>query len=332
MPKLTVMSNLHSLKGDFPDRNRIELLEYPQHAVGWLDRFRFFMKSFKCDYVVFFYEFSTLLMFGLLKLVCPFHRCRLVSLDTILGRPNRFVEYLLWPLKVLSLKRIHMHLMFFHDTSGLTRVYRIPPKRFHYIPFKINSFEKATSTQATDEGFIFAGGVSRRDYDTFLKAVGTLQFPVKLIAGAPELMDEHGSLPFDESRIPSNVELYTEFDPAFFSKLMASSRLVVLPIRKDFLGAAGISVYLEAMAYRKCVVATAGPGVDGLLTNNEAIIVPAGDVDAMRDAIQHAFNDDDYRRGFGDRGYDYAIRLGGEDKLIESCAMALFQDARNRKQ
>jgi len=330
MTKLTVMSNLHTLTGDFPGQGHIESVEYPQRRLGWWERFKQFRRSFKCDYLLLFYQFGTLLLFGLLKVICPFHRCRLVSLDTILNRPRSFGEWLIWPLKVLALKKIHMHLMFFHDTSRLTRVYCIHPKRFRYIPFKINSYEKAVNTKATDEGFIFTGGVSKRDYDTFLDAVRDLPYPVKMIAGSPELMELHGSMPLDTSRIPPHVELFTEFNPGFFSKLMASSRLIVLPIRKDFLGGAGISVYLEAMAYRKCVIVTAGPHVDGLLNNDEAIIVPPGDVTAMREAIRRAYADEGYRCGFGKRGYDYAIGLGGEDRLIESCAEALFEDARSR--
>jgi len=331
MVKLTVMSNLHTLTGDFPGMGHIDLVEYPQKRLSWPERFKLFFRSFKCDYVLLNYQFGTMLLFGLLRLLCPFHRCRLVSVDTILNRPNGVVERLLWPLKVLALKKIDLHLMYFHNTSGLTRVFRIHPRRFRYIPFKINSYEKAVNTNATDEGFIFTGGVSKRDYDTFLDAVRDLPYPVKMIAGSPELMERHGSLPLDTGRISANVELFTEFNPGFFSKLMASSRLVVLPIRKDFLGGAGISVYLEAMAYRKCVVVTAGPHVDGLLNNEEAVVVPPADPVAMREAIQRAFTDADYRGGFGKRGYDYAIGLGGEDQLIESCAEALFNDMQTRK-
>lgn len=330
MAKLRVMSNFHTLQGDFPGMGEIELVKYPQDEVGWKDRFRLFFKSFKCDYLLVMYEFPTLLLFGLLKIILPFHKCRLVSVDTILNTPRGFAQKLMHPLKVLALKKVHLHLMFFHNTSGLTRVYKIHPSRFRYIPFKINSYEKAISTESTDEGFVFTGGVSRRDYDTFVEAIQGLDFPIKMIAGDPELLEHHGSLPLNVDRLPENVELFTDFNPGRFSKFMASARVIVLPIREDFLGGAGISVYLEAMAYRKCVIVTRGPGNEGLLNNDEAIIVPASDPIAMREAIRRAYTDDEYRKGFGERGYQYAISLGGEDKLIENCAEVLFDDFAGR--
>jgi glycosyltransferase involved in cell wall biosynthesis len=53
------------------------------------------------------------------------------------------------------------------------------------------------------------------------------------------------------------------------------------------------------------------------------LIVPAGDPDALRHAIERAWNDEDLRRRYADAGYRYAQPLGGEDELRRSVLAAL---------
>jgi glycosyltransferase involved in cell wall biosynthesis len=87
---------------------------------------------------------------------------------------------------------------------------------------------------------------------------------------------------------------------------MASARLVVLPITPQIRGA-GISVYVQAMALRKCVIISAGPAAEDVLTSGQAIIVPPSDPAALRQAIERAFTDPAYRSFRAQRvrvGYD----------------------------
>jgi glycosyltransferase involved in cell wall biosynthesis len=106
---------------------------------------------------------------------------------------------------------------------------------------------------------------------------------------------------------------------------MASSRLVVLPIKPDICGA-GIGVYIMAMALRKCVIISSGPGSDDILSDSLAIIVPPKDPAALRAAIVKAFNDTNYRRSYEDNGYNYAMSLRGEERLLQSIVLELYLD------
>ena len=77
------------------------------------------------------------------------------------------------------------------------------------------------------------------------------------------------------------------------------------------------------MAQRKCVIVSSGLGVSDVLTGNEAIVVPAGDVLALRNAIQSAWEDSALRNRYAEAAYNYAFPLGGEDALRRSVLQSL---------
>lgn len=73
-----------------------------------------------------------------------------------------------------------------------------------------------------------------------------------------------------------------------------------------------------AMALKKCVILSAGPDAEDVLTENQAIIVPPQDPMALRKAIEKSYTDPDYRRFYEESGYRYAMSLQGEDRQMES--------------
>ena len=207
--------------------------------------------------------------------------------------------------------------------ASLSADYGISPRRFHYIPFKVNGIELIRKITACDHGYIFTGGRSRRDFATLFAAVEPLGYPVKIVTSSEAEMRPHGSS-LEGLAVPPNVEINTnDQSQDFFVRTMAGARLVVLPIVRDTTTQAGIGVYLQGMALHKCVIVSSGMGVSDVLTDSQALIVPAGDVDALRQAIERAWNDDDFRQRYADSGYAYAQPLGGEDELRRSVLDAL---------
>jgi glycosyltransferase involved in cell wall biosynthesis len=103
-----------------------------------------------------------------------------------------------------------------------------------------------------------------------------------------------------------------------FVNLMAGARLVVVPILRDSTTQAGIGAYLQAMAAGKCLIVSSGLGVSDVITNEQAMIVPAGDANALRDAIHLAWTDPELRARYGRAALEYALPLGGEDELRRS--------------
>jgi glycosyltransferase involved in cell wall biosynthesis len=75
------------------------------------------------------------------------------------------------------------------------------------------------------------------------------------------------------------------------------------------------------MALRKCVIISESLGVDDVLT--EGHHRPGRDAEALREAIQKAWENPALREAYAERGYQYALPLGGEDRLRQSILEAL---------
>jgi glycosyltransferase involved in cell wall biosynthesis len=124
--------------------------------------------------------------------------------------------------------------------------------------------------------------------------------------------------------VPANVEIIRKDSSMVdFVNALAGARFVVIPLLPGIATQAGIGVYLQAMAARKCVVISSGPGVSDVLDDSQAIIVPAGDVSALREAIRMAWEDPALRERYGLTAAAYALSLGGEDQLRRSVLASL---------
>ncbi len=159
----------------------------------------------------------------------------------------------------------------------------VPADRVIVLPFRHAGGLPAKA--GSDEGYVFTGGYTNRDYDTFVEAVRGLDRRVVVQA-----------LPSNEfhMQIPDNVEIDTQFGPEVFERLLSASSLVVLPLNPH--GAiSGQSVLLQALQYAKPVVATLHPGLVDLLPAGAPGYVPAGDVAAMREAIARGLHDARFR-------------------------------------
>jgi len=294
-------------------------------ASGPTAAFKAFFLSFRCDYILLNNSTRLALPLILLKAAVPFHRAKIVLLDILLSAPKTFWDRAkAWVLGRL-LARTHRILLYYRNTEGLQRHYRIPASRFRYVPFKVNGRAFIDRTVPADGGYIFCGGKTRRDFDTLFAAVKELPYPVKVATTSNRDIIPHGSF-VDEETAPANVEVIRlDGSPGEFISMMASSRLVVLPITPEICGA-GISVYLQAMALRKCVIISAGPGAEDVLTSGQAIIVPPSDPAALRESIEKAFNDAGYREQVAQSGYEWANSLGGDEQLFSSILSHLHRD------
>jgi hypothetical protein len=54
------------------------------------------------------------------------------------------------------------------------------------------------------------------------------------------------------------------------------------------------------------------------MTEDQAMIDPAGDPEALRGAIKVVFDDPGFRRSYEENGYRCAMSLGGEKQLYEN--------------
>ena len=324
--KIKVISNFSGLETACFNNTVIEVHPYPTGRIRIPSILKIFLISFKYDYILFNFAGPDLLILGLFKLLVPFNRCKLVSLDLLLTLPVSLRDRLLCIIKALIFKKVYRFLVYTKNTDGYQRYFRIKPDKFLYVPYKVNALELINKAKVIDGKYVFCGGKSRRDFKTLFNAVRDLPFKVKIVTVVNTDLAKHGSY-LDDNNIPENVEIIRhDGSVGLFVEYMANARLVVLPIKKDCITQGGIAVYLMAMALRKCVIISSGPGADDILTENQAIIIPPGDPIALRDAIQKAFTDGTYRKSIAENGYLYASKLGGTDRLRVSVRSWLAHD------
>lgn len=327
--QIRLISNLHALERVTGDGVTIDFVRYPRAPIGRLALLRLLWRARRCDYALINCAPRDLFLLCLAKLAWPWARCKIVSLDTVLPVPR--VRGLrdrvgLW-LKRMLFRRVHLFIEYFKETQGYERHYGIPREKFRYVPFKINRYETVVRTPTCDDGYIFCGGNTRRDFATLIAAARELPYPVKIVTMQNAVISGHGSY-LDERELPPHIKVVRHDGSDSFVDYIAAARLVVLPIKKENISASGIGVYLAAMALGKCVVISAGPAVNGIVPEGGAIIVPPEDPAALRAAIERAFTDAAYRNAVATVGQRYALSLGGEERLCVSVREVLVADAR----
>ncbi|MBC8101280.1 MAG: glycosyltransferase family 4 protein [Cytophagales bacterium] len=167
---------------------------------------------------------------------------------------------------------------------------RLPRERFVFAPAPWQTIP-VTAGGSGDGDYLLAVGHSARDYPTLLEAVRTTDLPVILCV--------RGTSDLGRAVVPPHVRVRRRTGSDETNSLVARARLVVVPLR-DTEYSAGQSVLLRAMAAGKAVVVTETAGIrDYVQDGRTAILVPPGDVAALRAAILRLWNDAAERERIG---------------------------------
>ena len=149
----------------------------------------------------------------------------------------------------------------------------------HFIPLP----SQVGIVGGTDDGYVFSGGRSDRDYATFCKAVENLSITVTIVTGTNPIT---GKDALDGISIPGNVNVYRNVPQEKFNELLARAKLVILPL-EDTPNPVGQRVLVDAMAMSKPIIATSNPGtIDYIVNGYNGILVPVHDVTSLRKQIQ----------------------------------------------
>ena len=262
---------------------------------------------------------------ALLKMLFPNRRRKLVVVDMILSVPSTWKDWIVVSVRRKLFAKVDLFISYARNTRGIEEIYRLPASRFLYVPFKVNDLDLVTSLETGDDGYIVVGGQTRRDFDTFRRAIEGLSVPVRIVAPAQSTLSQHGSVLSDEDW-PEHVTFVRNAQtPETFLPQLARARVVVLPILEKNITPSGIGVCLVAMALGKCVVVSSGPVADGLVDSGEAIVVPAGDWAALRSAIMDACTNSELRTATAKKGFAYAMALGDEKRLHQDVFEAIVE-------
>jgi len=175
------------------------------------------------------------------------------------------------------------------ETSYYAEAFGLPPDRFAFVTLHTDS-KYLTVAGRPEEPFLLAAGRTFRDYPTLLAAARGLDVEIVIVAG-------RGSL---EGRdIPSNVRLMYEIPLPELIDVMSRCMAVVLPL-EDRRISIGQSVLFQAMALGKPVVSTRVAGTEDYVEHGRTgLLVPPGDVEALREALRQVIADPRLRRSLG---------------------------------
>jgi glycosyltransferase involved in cell wall biosynthesis len=290
---------------------------YLGDGAGVLSAFRVFALSFRHDVLLLDGNPPYLWLLCLLRWLWPFGGCRLVSLDIMFVEPRGRKQRLGARLKKFLLRRVDHFIHYFMDLAAYGRYFGITPARSSYVPFKVNGWELIPPAEelSADGEYVFTGGRSLRDLDTFARAMARVPYPGVLLYHDRALMQDNGT-PLSLEGLATNVRA-VEDDGSLASWLgqMRGARVVVFTTLPNSIRAIGVSSYLAAMALKKCVVITDGPATRGILTD-EAVLVPAADPEALAEAIRRVWEDGALRERTAAVGRRYAESLGGSERLL----------------
>lgn len=159
----------------------------------------------------------------------------------------------------------------------------ISPQAVHFHLWRQDLDGKAAAQ--SDEGFVFAGGFSNRDYDLLIEACRDMTTPLVIVASDNNQITDN---------LPSHVTVHRNLPEAQFEALLASSRVVAMPLKSQG-EACGQSVLLRVLRNGKPMITTRHEAVEAYLGKAYPGFVPHDDVAAMRQQIARALDDAAYR-------------------------------------
>lgn len=191
-----------------------------------------------------------------------------------------------------------------------------PERIFQYFAARTDLFYPADHEYPAHESSILSIGVAKRDYDTMIAALAELPGYRTEIFVSSKYGDQyagriHGAA--DWIRFPGRLdddELLCRYQQA---------RFVVVPLKPTSHTGAGVSSVFEAGATGKAVIATNTGGMNSyVLHGKTGLLVPPGDVRALRDAIRTLWENPDLAREMGRAGREFVEKNYSQSKVVES--------------
>ena len=161
------------------------------------------------------------------------------------------------------------------EVETFPEVWGVDPDRVVFQPFP-NTLHEYRGMKTRDDGYLFSGGNSVRDYELLEAALEGTNIPTRITSK------------WQPTRDLPNLEVSPTSHKDFMS-LLANSRAVVVPLRQS-VRSAGQQSYLNAMGLGKAVIVTEAPGVRDYIIDGVTGIIVQPAVEHLRAAIVHVMD------------------------------------------
>ena len=150
--------------------------------------------------------------------------------------------------------------------------------------------------RGVEKDYIFSGGMSSRDYPTFVSAAEKINARFVIIVGKDAITRKTG---LENLIVPPNIEIYYGLPYDQFLRMLVESKLVVIPL-KDVHYACGQTVLLQAFAAGKAVIVTKSAGIwDYVEDKKTALFVNPENSEQLMTAIKSLLNNEELRKYLG---------------------------------
>lgn len=161
------------------------------------------------------------------------------------------------------------------EVETFPKVWGVDPSRVVFQPFP-NTLHEYRNMPTRDDGYVFAGGNSVRDFGLLESALEGTDIPTRIATKWEPTLN----LPHVEVGPTSHDD---------YMSLLANAHAVVVPLRQS-VRSAGQQSYLNAMGLGKPVIVTEAPGVrDYVIDGVTGVIVPPT-TEALRAALLHVMD------------------------------------------
>ena len=229
--------------------------------------------------------------------------------------------HLRWKLKKLiqRLAFSSVDLIFVSSTGEIATYserFKMPKERFRFLPFHTDVIEPRIMNHS--ENYILSAGKTGRDYSTLANAIKEVKQNVIIVADALSLRDV---------TFPPNAKVLIDIPYSDYLDLLYNCSLVVVPLKKLAKSTGQVAI-LEAMALGKPVIATQTIGtIDYIQTGLNGILVPVGDAQALRDAIEKLTNDAALHKTIAFNAFECVKNYYTFDKYTSSILKAAWEVA-----
>lgn len=160
-----------------------------------------------------------------------------------------------------------------------------PKSDIRYYPHCQRRRDPEDLSQAELGDYIFSGGHTNRDYDTLLECADKMSQIKFVVVWSQFTRVQHS--------IPANVIVYKNLNSKMFYKLLAKSRMVVVPLRQEGFSS-GQTVAVEAMQYGKTTIYSKFENVGQYFEDGvTGIEYMSGDTNALEKAIKQVIGDEE---------------------------------------
>jgi hypothetical protein len=191
------------------------------------------------------------------------------------GEPGASRAWRRTALRFLDRAHVHYCVLSTSERRRFGHTWNVDPARVHFTPWYTGLPDDVLADPPSgDDGHVFAGGDSLRDYGPLLAAADRLTAPLVI-----------ASRTLGNAAIPQGVQA-GPVSSERFDALSARAACVVVALQRREDRSAGQFTYLNAMALGRPVVVTDTPGVRDYIDHERTgLVVAPGDVEAMVAAV-----------------------------------------------